>query len=160
MIIRPAAEDDLSAIQDCANRAYSPYIARIGRKPAPMTADFGHKLSSKSLFVAVFKADEREEALAGFICFYPQEDHMHLENVAVDPNAQGRGIGRALIKHCEDDARRLGLKTIALYTNEAMTENMTLYPRLGYTETHRARQDGFNRVFFRKALTSDQARHL
>jgi hypothetical protein len=33
-----------------------------------------------------------------------------------------------------------------------MTENLTYYPRRGYTETHRMQQDGFQRVFFRKRL--------
>jgi hypothetical protein len=39
-----------------------------------------------------------------------------------------------------------------LYTNAAMTENLAYYPRRGYIETHRAAQDGFHRVFFRKPV--------
>ena len=39
-----------------------------------------------------------------------------------------------------------------LYTNEAMTENLAYYPRHGYTETHRARQDGCCRVSFRETV--------
>jgi hypothetical protein len=31
-----------------------------------------------------------------------------------------------------------------------MTENLAYCPRHGYTETHRAEQDGFRRVFFTK----------
>ena len=34
-----------------------------------------------------------------------------------------------------------------------MTENLAYYPRRGYAETHRAEQDGFRRVFFRKHIT-------
>jgi hypothetical protein len=33
-----------------------------------------------------------------------------------------------------------------------MTENLVYYPKHGYAETHRAEQDGFRRVFFRKRL--------
>ena len=33
-----------------------------------------------------------------------------------------------------------------------MTENIALYARTGWTETGRANQDGFDRVFFRKTL--------
>jgi hypothetical protein len=50
--------------------------------------------------------------------------------------------------------RREGLSEIRLYTNEAMTENLAYYPRNGYTETQRAQQDGFSRVYFRKCLDS------
>ena len=39
-----------------------------------------------------------------------------------------------------------------IYTNAAMTENLAYYPRHGYTQTHRAQLDGFQRVFFRKRL--------
>jgi hypothetical protein len=45
------------------------------------------------------------------------------------------------------------LPEIRLYTNEAMTENLDYYPRRGYRETHRATQDGYQRVFFSKALS-------
>ena len=33
-----------------------------------------------------------------------------------------------------------------------MTENLELYPRLGYREVDRREEDGFSRVFFRKRL--------
>ena len=68
------------------------------------------------------------------------------------PQAQGRGIGVRLLMLAEEQARGLDLDEIRLYTNEAMTENLGYYPRHGYTETHRAKQDGFDRVFFRKTL--------
>ena len=70
------------------------------------------------------------------------------------PDRQGCGIGRALIAHVEEEARRLGLNAVELYTNEKMTENLGLYSRLGYIETGRRNEDGFNRVFFRKALVN------
>jgi hypothetical protein len=41
---------------------------------------------------------------------------------------------------------------LRLYTNEAMTENLTYYPHHGFIETHRATQDGYRRVFFRRSL--------
>ena len=72
--------------------------------------------------------------------------------MAVQPAAQGRGIGARLLARAEDHARDLGLSEIRLYTNEAMTENLAYYVRHGYAETHRAEQDGFRRVFFRKLI--------
>ena len=50
----------------------------------------------------------------------------------------------------EEEALRRGLQTIELYTNVKMTENLELYPRLGYQETDRREEDGFSRVFYRK----------
>ncbi len=45
-----------------------------------------------------------------------------------------------------------GFKAIRLYTNEAMTENIRLYERLGFAETHRAQEKGFRRVYMTKPL--------
>ena len=58
----------------------------------------------------------------------------------------------ALIDFAERRARELGLPAVTLYTNEAMVENLRLYPRLGFVETERRVEDGYRRVFFRKAL--------
>lgn len=147
-MIRPAVADDLSAIQGCAAAAYARYIPRIGRAPAPMTADFAAQIAAGLVHVAT----SPEGGLLGFIVFYPQDHAMLLENVAVQPASAGHGVGRALISFCEDQARRQGADRVVLYTNAKMTENLTLYPRLGYRETDRRQQDGFDRVFFEKPL--------
>jgi len=79
-------------------------------------------------------------------------DHLLLDNVAVDPAAQGTGLGRALIAFAEAEARRRGYAEMRLYTHETMTENIALYSRTGWTETGRGEQNGFARVFFRKPV--------
>lgn len=63
-----------------------------------------------------------------------------------------RRIGRALITHCEEAARDGGHGTVRLYTNEKMTDNLALYPHLGYAETGRRIEDDFARVYFEKRL--------
>ena len=52
----------------------------------------------------------------------------------------------------EDQARRGGFVAVELYTNEKMFENIEMYRRLGYVECDRRNLDGYDRVFFRKAL--------
>ena len=147
-MIRKAVPRDEPAIRACALAAYSRYIAAIGRKPAPMVADYAAGIAAGHVHVAL----DGNGALAGFIVFFAREDRMFLENVAVLPEAAGKGIGGALIRFCEDAARQGGLAAVELYTNERMVENLSLYPRLGYEETGRRCEDGFNRVFFEKRL--------
>ncbi|RVU39833.1 GNAT family N-acetyltransferase [Hwanghaeella grinnelliae] len=146
-MMRKAAAGDLDGIRACAAASYAMYIPRIGRKPAPMVADFDTHLARGELFVA-----ESGGAVAGYVVQYRRGDHLHVENVAVDPVYQGRGIGRSLLDFAEQAALAQGLSAIELYTNAKMTENLALYPRLGYEETARGTEDGFDRVFFRKAL--------
>jgi GNAT superfamily N-acetyltransferase len=125
--------------------AYQYYVPRIGRAPAPMTAGYAAAARQGQAWVA---ADDG--GVAGFIILITRPGYLLLENVADRPAAQGRGIGARLLAFAEERARGLGLREIRLYTNAAMTENLAYYPRHGYTETHRADQDGFHRVFFRK----------
>lgn len=148
MAIRAATACDLPAIRECAQEAYSKYVARIGKSPAPMIADFEQQIRNKVLFVAA----DASERIQGFIVFYRRNDHMHLENVAVCSQHQGKGIGRTLIEYCETKTRDAQLTAVELYTNEKMAENLTLYPRLGYREIGRRSEDGFDRVFFAKTL--------
>ncbi|MBE2278443.1 MAG: GNAT family N-acetyltransferase [Rhodobacteraceae bacterium] len=146
--IRRATATDEPAIRACAEAAYTRYIAAIGRKPAPMLADYAADIAAGH----VHAASDAAGVLQGFIVFFPRDGRMFLENVAVLPSAAGRGLGKALMAHCEAAARQAGLAAVDLYTNEMMAENLAIYPRLGYAETGRRREDGFNRVFFSKSL--------
>jgi ribosomal protein S18 acetylase RimI-like enzyme len=77
------------------------------------------------------------EQVVGLIVLVAEEGYLLLENVAVLPSAQGRGVGIRLLQFADARARALGLSEIRLYTNVAMTENLAYYPRYGYVETHR-----------------------
>jgi len=145
--IRRAVASDVASVQSCARQAYAKYVERIGKEPAPMNADFVEQISAGRVYVA-----ERDLEFLGYVVFFPEGDHIHLESVAVMPDCAGQGVGRDLINFAEQKARESGLVAIELYTNEAMTENLLMYPNLGYQETARKTQDGFRRVFFRKVL--------
>ena len=145
--IRKAAKSDLLEIETCAADAYAVYVERIGRKPAPMVADFATAIKNEQLYVALENGQ-----LVGFAVFYPQRDHVHLENVAVSPEFQRRGIGSGLIEFVEQQARVEGYCRLELYTNAKMTENLELYPRLGYQQFDRRYVNGFDRVYFSKVL--------
>lgn len=147
-MIRKAVATDESEVRKCAQEAYGPYVAVIGRKPAPMIADFRSQISAGHIYVAT--GDDGE--IEGFIVFFPRDDHMFLENVAVRKAVAGRGIGKSLMRFCEAEARRSGLNSVRLYTNEKMSANLSIYPHLGYVETDRRTEDGFDRVYFEKEL--------
>jgi len=146
--IRPAGEADVPVLREIAVAAYERYVPLIGGAPAPMTADYAAAVRAGQAWVAA----GADGTALGLIVLIRQPGFLLLENVAVAPAAQGRGIGARLLAFAEEQARALGLAEIRLYTNEAMTANLAYYPRHGYTETHRAQEDGFRRVFFAKQL--------
>ncbi|MEZ5750895.1 MAG: GNAT family N-acetyltransferase [Paracoccaceae bacterium] len=144
--IRLATLADLPAIRDCAEAAYGRYVPRIGRRPAPMDADFSGQIAAGFAHVAV---DEKGE-VRGYAIFWPQGDNLYLDSIAV--RVRGQGLGAALMARAEGVARATGLRSIRLYTNAKMTENLTLYPHLGFVQTDRRMDEGFDRVFFEKTL--------
>ncbi|WP_130289748.1 GNAT family N-acetyltransferase [Pseudonocardia sediminis] len=145
--IRPAEPADVDRARRLAHDAYRHYTERIGRPPAPMEADYAAVVDAGTMWVA-----EDDGRMVGFIVLLDTDDHLLLDNVAVDPLAQGRGVGARLLALAEEQAVARGHDRIELYTNEAMTENLDYYPRKGYVETRRAEQDGYRRVFFAKSL--------
>jgi len=147
-VIRPAAPTDCAAVEAVVEAAYSPYIARIGKKPGPMLDDYARLIAEGAVSVIA----EPGGAIAAIIVLLAKLDHLLLDNIAVRPDRQGRGLGRRLMAFAESEARRLGRTELRLYTHAMMTENIALHRRLGFVETGRGRQNGYDRVFMRKRL--------
>ena len=143
--IRGAVPGEGGAARAIVQRAYEGYVARMGRRPAPMDDDYAARVWGGQVDLAVLAGEP-----VGVIVMVRGADHLLIENVAVDPVREGQGIGRALLAHAERVAADGGLGELRLYTNAAMTENLELYPRLGYVESGRRREHGFDRVFFVK----------
>lgn len=146
-IIRRAKQEDQEALVACVQAAYSQYIERIGKKPAPMLADYKALIAQGMVYVL---ADEKE--VRGVLVMMPQGRDMFVENIAVDPRFQGQGLGHTLMAFVEQQARKEQLDEIRLYTHELMTENLRFYHQLGFEEEGRHEQNGYRRVFLRKRL--------
>lgn len=147
-VIRLAGPDDLRVVEAIVREAYSPYVSRIGREPGPMRDDYARLIEAGQVRVI-----ERRGAVLGILVLVAQTDAMLLDNVAVAAAAQGLGLGGALLAFAERSAIEAGFDRIRLYTNEAMTENLERYRRIGYVETHRVEEQGLRRVYMSKRLT-------
>jgi GNAT superfamily N-acetyltransferase len=146
--LRPAGESDAPAVAACVRAAYRRYIRRIGRRPGPMRQDYLRVIRECRVTVA----EEAAGKIVGVLVLSETRRGFLLDNVAVDPARQGRGVGRALLSRAEEEAQRAGHRSIHLYTHVAMTENRSLYERLGYVEFDRRTERGFTRVYMRKRL--------
>jgi ribosomal protein S18 acetylase RimI-like enzyme len=153
-MIRKAVAADVPFVTQCARAAFARYVADIGREPAPMAADYATLIASGAVYLAQDPQDRAVAAPVGFIAFYPDGAQMVLDAIAVLPGGTGQGIGRRLIAFCEAAARQQGLSSVRLVTNAKMTANLSIYPHLGYQEVDRRLEDGFDRVFFEKQLTT------
>ena len=140
---RAASPADAPVLRAIAGRAYDKYVPRMDRRPAPLDADYDAAVASGAVQVI-----EGDDGVLGYVVVREADGALLLENMAVAPEHAGRGHGRRLVELAEARARELGLARIELYTNAAMVENLELYRHLGFVETGRREEDGFDRVFF------------
>lgn len=135
--LRRATADDVDAIRALTRLAYAKWVPVIGREPWPMTADYALAVERHRIDLAYL-----DGALAGLVETISQPGHLLIENVAVSPAFQGRGLGGVLLARAEALAAAGGYDQIRLYTNQRFTSNIALYLRRGYRidreETHAA----------------------
>lgn len=112
-----------------------------------MAADYEKAVQRHNVFVLIIG-----ETIVGVLVLVKQQRSILLDNVAVHPDHQGRGLGRQLITLAEQEARNAGFDTLKLYTNELMTENIELYKKLGFVETDQRVEHSFRRVYMQKRV--------
>lgn len=142
--LRRARPEEAAAVAALVEAAFSRHIAAVGQRPAPMDDDHAARIAAGEQWVS--------DDLTSAIVLVDNGDHLVVNNVAVSPALQGRGLGRALLEFAEAEARRRGFSEVRLHTNAAMADNLLMYPKLGYTEVGRETQGGFHRVLFVKRL--------
>lgn len=152
--IRRSNENDAGAITECVNLAYADYADRIGKPPGPMTENYKQVIALHEVHVAESTSAEQGDIM-GVLVLIASPERCLLDNVAVQPKAQGTGIGGSLIRFAENRAAQMGYDRLQLYTHELMTENLALYPKLGYREFRRAIEKGYSRVYFEKIFESE-----
>ena len=145
--LRPAEPRDADGIARLVDAAYRQYIPLLGRTPMPMLTDVAVAIRNHPIWVL-----ETNGEIAGVLELEDRGDHLWIDNVAVDPQRQGLGLGRWLLGFAEREARRLGRTELGLLTNERYTANIAMYERYGYVETHREPHLGTDLVYFRKRL--------
>jgi ribosomal protein S18 acetylase RimI-like enzyme len=143
--IRLATPADLLAVQEIVETSYAQYIPLIGRRPAPMDADYAAAIEAGQLYVL-------GHPTLGCLVMFPDGDAIEIDMIAVLPAAQGQGVGRKLLDFAADHTRSKGLSKLTLYTNAKMVRNVVIYQKYGFTITHRATVDGFDRIFMEMAV--------
>ncbi|KAL0932527.1 acetyltransferase protein [Colletotrichum truncatum] len=149
--ISRATHTDIPVIQAIVNRAYAKYIDRIGRPPAPMTANYTELLTAHNVFV--LKLTSTNDIVGSIILSQDAgANSIKINNLVVDTVAQGRGYGGLLMRYAEAFAEAKGRTSLTLFTNVKMYENVALYQKMGFVETERKTENGYERVYFRKDL--------
>jgi len=158
MRIRPGGVVEARAIEDLLAAAFLDYARGIGRAgPGPW--DW---IETRLAAAEVFVAEEDTGRLLGMTALSQDGDARSLtvDLLAVAPQAQGRGVGRALLAHAERIARDAGAQVMLLHTVAKYAHLIRLYQGAGFQITHTGPRpkgdDGHPRAFLRKTLDQQE----
>jgi len=87
----------------------------------------------------------RDGEAAGCLRFAVEPDHLYVYRVAVAPELQGRGVGRALMAWAEAEAARRVRPALRVGVRLALTGNLTFFGGLGFEVGGEHRHPGYDR---------------
>lgn len=128
--MRRADDHDYDVVVRLQRAAFAPNRELLGVAPLPLLADYRVVLREKKVWLAV--DDLRVDRVAGVLVLEPREADLMIETIATDPNAQGTGLGRAMLAFAEQQAAERGYDTVRLYTGSVLTHLTDWYARHGY----------------------------
>ena len=147
--IRVAAAADFAELHLCQQLAFDMPVLDQHAIEARRNSALAARLQEGGIRVA-----DASAAILGYVSFYPGTDHLFVDAIAVLPQHQGAGLGSMLLQNAENAARREGLRSVRLFTDGTIAENMRFYSRRGYRETGRCEDGDFSRVYFSKPLAA------
>jgi ribosomal protein S18 acetylase RimI-like enzyme len=130
MIPRPATLTDVAELVRVINLAYA-VEAEMFHGTRTTDADVRERLAVPNARFIVIPGDA-DGTLAGSVYVEIEGDRGYFGMLAVDPAAQGRGLGRALVRGAEAYARDEGCAAMDLDVVDLRSELTTFYGSLGY----------------------------
>ncbi len=119
---RAMRSSDLVAVVGVEARAYSHPWSR------------GNFIDSLAAGYIAEVLHSREAGVVGYFVAMPGVDELHLLNITVSPDWQGRGHGSALLDVVQAHAAERGLATLWLEVRESNHRARALYRRRGFAE--------------------------
>lgn len=173
-LVRPLADtDSIEQITTLLHRAYAPLgaaglnftavdqsVARTRERVCRgqcFVAVQGERIVGTVTVDGMFDPNRHRWARA--TPWFFRRDVAHLHQYAVDPDAQGAGLGARLMSACEGWARTQGHRALALDTAVPASHLRQRYQRIGFREVAQVQWDGktYRSVIMLKPLATDAA---
>ena len=146
MTIRDATEADLPSILEITNEAIANTTAVWSIKPATLDARTAWLVERQSRGFPVLVADHDGSVLgfASYGDYRPWDGYLHTveHSVYVHPDAQGQGLGRALLEALLERAEVQGKHVMVAGIEVSYAASIALHQRIGFEEAGQLRQVG------------------
>ncbi|HSG89753.1 MAG TPA: GNAT family N-acetyltransferase [Pseudomonadales bacterium] len=136
--IRGTTQGDLAALPALERSAAAsfrgiPELAWIADDDVTSEAEHAAYIrAGTSWVIEDASVDGGASPVLGFLCAEVFEDALHVWELSVHGDHQGRGLGRRLLAHAIDHARRTGLPAVTLTTFTDVPWNAPFYARVGF----------------------------
>jgi len=147
-----ARSADLGRVRNVLMTAFDEYVRAMGRELNDDSfAGLADAVASGQVWVA-----RTPQYIAGVVVAQSDDSNWQIDEIAVAPESQGRGVGTFLLQSIEATAQSSGAETLTLYTAKIMERLIALYQSHGYIvfkeglPTHS--RDSHVRVYMRKVL--------
>ncbi|MBL8806461.1 MAG: GNAT family N-acetyltransferase [Rhodospirillales bacterium] len=147
-VFRRADPHEGALLRAITREAYAKWVPVLGREPLPMTTD--HDAAVRAHHVEFVETGARAVAAMELVF---DAGHLLIENIAVRPEAQRRGLGDLILARAETVARERGYSTVRLYTNSLMAGNVDWYRARGYAVEREEPFGNGARVHLAKSLS-------
>ncbi|MGM8212715.1 GNAT family N-acetyltransferase [Virgibacillus sp. W0430] len=128
--IRKAKLTDAESLEQCMHSAYSKYADRVNVETLPpMRVNYKDEIASFPVWVVEYNTN----IIAGVIIVFEKE-HASLANIAIHPDYQDKGLGKALLSFVENEVVKKGYSEINLTTHILFTENVLFYKKQGWIQ--------------------------
>jgi GNAT superfamily N-acetyltransferase len=71
-----------------------------------------------------------------------KDNSLYLTRMATRPHLRGQGIGRALLRAAEDEARGMGLPKLSLRVRKTLPDNLAYFARFGFVVVGEGQEGG------------------
>jgi len=137
LVVRPLEAGDRDAVLGIVTRAGN-FTADEIDVAMELVDEYLDEGEESGYLTYVLADDEATRPVQGYVCFGPApmtEGTFDLYWIAVDPDGQGRGIGRRLLAAAEAEVRARGGRLLLIETasQAAYAAAIRFYERAGYT---------------------------
>jgi GNAT superfamily N-acetyltransferase len=89
----------------------------------------------------VLVAMEGDDFLGSLFCAQ-KDNSLYLTRMATRPDMWGSGVGRAMLRVAEDEARTMGLPRLSLRVRKTLPGNRVYFARFGFVVIGEGQEDG------------------
>jgi predicted N-acetyltransferase YhbS len=129
----PERLDEIMAMIHAAFSEFTP--------PSGVLKETAADLAQRQRDGFVLVAMEDGEFIGSVFCAV-KDNSLYLTRMATRPDRWGDGIGRALLRRCEDEARKMGLPKLLLRVRKTLPGNRVYFSRFGFVVTGEGQEGG------------------